>query len=81
MQFRKKPVVVDALQWVYTNYDDIKKFAGDAAFLDGKGMLKIKTKEGTMTANQGDWIIRGVEGEIYPCAPVIFDKTYEKVSS
>jgi hypothetical protein len=43
------------------------------------GMMKIKTLEGIMTANAGDWIITGVNGERYPCKPDIFEKTYEPV--
>ena len=42
-----------------------------------KKILKIKTLEGEMTANVGDWIIKGVAGELYPCKPDIFEKTYE----
>ena len=42
--------------------------------------LKIQTLEGEMTANVGDWIITGVNGEVYPCKPDIFEATYEKVT-
>lgn len=41
--------------------------------------LEIETLEGTMKANKGDWIIKGVKGELYPCKPDVFDMTYEKV--
>lgn len=41
--------------------------------------MYIETSEGTMKANKGDWIIRGVKGELYPCKPDVFDLTYEKV--
>ena len=41
--------------------------------------IEIETLEGTMKANKGDWIIRGVKGELYPCKPDVFDMTYEKV--
>ncbi len=44
-----------------------------------KSVVKIETLEGTMIGNVGDWIITGVNGEIYPCKPDIFEKTYEKV--
>jgi hypothetical protein len=45
----------------------------------GMGGVEIKTLEGTMVANPGDWIIRGVKGELYPCKPDIFEATYERV--
>ena len=63
MKFRKKPVVIEAVQL----RDDT----------DGK--FKITTLEGVHTANIGDWIIRGVKGEFYPCKPDIFTATYEPV--
>lgn len=47
--------------------------------MPSQGKLYIPTLEGTMTANLGDWIIRGVKGELYPCKPDIFEQTYEAV--
>ena len=41
--------------------------------------MEIETLEGTMKANKGDWIIRGVKGELYPCKPDVFDMTYEEL--
>jgi len=78
-QFRKKPVVIEAIQWAGNNLPEVMEFAGPAkadARLDLDG-LKIYTLEGTMRASIGDWIIRGVKGELYPCKPDIFDATYE----
>ena len=89
MKYRKKPVVVEAVQWNGLNLEEIKEFVGDsliynisdAAWKVGKDAptvhIKIKTLEGTMIAKAGDYIIRGVNGEIYPCAADIFEKTYE----
>lgn len=82
-KYRKKPVVAYALQWS----GDYKKLAGDfyyMLFCKGKvnlngNKLEICTLEGTMTASIGDWIIIGVEGEVYPCRDAIFKKTYEEV--
>ena len=91
MKFRKKPVVVEAIQWNGKNFDEISNFiqdfhghkkvyedAEEAALKSGE--YYISTLEGIMTANAGDWIIKGVKGEFYPCKPDIFEKTYEKVN-
>ena len=85
--YRKKPVVVEAIQW---NPGDLKQAgqvvrwlgAGGASFYHADGMgetttLDIRTLEGEMTAQPGDWIIKGVKGEFHPCKPDIFEATYE----
>ncbi len=85
-QFRKKPVVIDAWQsfdqcgeettayprWIMDALRDGVIFADGAA-------TKIKTLEGDMTVSNGDWIIKGVKGELYPCKPDIFAATYDAV--
>lgn len=81
-RYRKKPVEIDAVQWTGDNTGEIA-----AMFADGlKGVspigrtgekLVIRTLEGTMTASRGDWVIRGVRGEPYPCRDDIFRETYE----
>lgn len=82
--YRKKPVVIQAILWD-GEFSTIKKFipienASEPSTFDReKKTITIHTLEGDMTANLGDWIIRGVNGEIYPCKPDIFEKTYEKV--
>lgn len=89
-KYRKKPVIIDAIQWDGKNFDEIANFMQDfhghkKAYEDAQeGSLKtgeyyIRTLEGTMTANIGDWIIKGVNGEFYPCKPDVFEKTYESV--
>ena len=77
MKFRKKPVIVEAEQF----------FSDKQPHPDGVEPMEnsvtrytIKTLEGLMCVNEGDWIITGIEGEKYPCKPDIFDATYEKVS-
>ena len=75
MKFRKKPVVVDAIQFNENMYE-IRQFVGADARFRG-GQLVIKTLEGPLYASPGDWIIRGVKGEFYPCKPDIFEATYE----
>ena len=86
MKFRKKPVVIEAVQW--TNDGDggsLKEILalarnGRVTFAaDGTADLIIETLEGDMRANVGDWIIRDVKHEVYPCKPDIFAATYEEV--
>lgn len=75
-RFRKKPVVIEALQFTAGNFDAIEEFVGgDAEFRDGE--LVIATLEGPLRAAPNDWIIKGVKGEFYPCKPDIFEQTYE----
>ena len=77
MKFRKKPVVIEAVQFT-GNFDEIEQFVGgDANFTNGK--LVIATLEGALHASRNDWIIKGVKGEFYPCKPDIFEATYEAV--
>lgn len=80
MKFRKKPVVIDAIQWT-GNGVALRVFFGDfnAWCTDRNGTLHIETLEGTMKANLNDWVIKGVKGEFYPCKPDVFERTYEKV--
>lgn len=84
MKFRKRPVVVEALQWTGQNVDLMLVFMPAAKFraMPGKlnSQLYVETLEGVMTAQPGDWIIRGVAGEFYPCKTDIFDATYEAVT-
>jgi hypothetical protein len=77
MRFRKKPVEVDAIRWNGDNLDDIRRFTG-IQYGDVKELI-IPTLEGDHTARVGDWIIKGVKGELYPCKPDIFEMTYEPV--
>lgn len=93
MKYRKKPVVIDAIQWTGLNPDEIKEFVGkncnieyyDAAYEAGVmgiiATLTIHTLEGDMRADKGDYIIKGVKGEFYPCKPDVFEQTYEKAES
>ena len=88
MQYRKKPVIIEAFQ--LPPDDDETRQLPPKWFIDGirnetilpwpNGSVQIKTLEGTMTASIGDWIIKGVKDEIYPCKPDIFEATYEKVN-
>jgi hypothetical protein len=88
MKYRKKPVVVEAEQ--FNSLDDYLKIvewmkaSGDTNALADEvryetPIMLVRTLEGTMAANPGDYIIRGVKGEFYPCKPDIFEATYEPV--
>ena len=78
-KYRKKPVVIEAIQWASNNLSEIDNFIGRT--VDNKETtLVIHTLEGDMEASIGDYIIKGVNGEFYPCKPDIFDKTYEEVT-
>lgn len=94
MKYKKKPVIIEAMQWNgNTNRQEVFDFVGhelptelfsDSAYEAGIApplfCLTIETMEGAMKANPNDWIIKGVNGEFYPCKPDIFEKTYEPVN-
>lgn len=79
-KYRKKPVVIDALVFTGDNWGECFGFVGDAStsrnIADKE--FRIHTLEGTMIANPGDYIIKGVQGEFYPCKLDIFEATYEE---
>ncbi len=83
MKVRKKPVDVEAHQLTEDNAGVLSDWCGGLLILRDDNFeptkIKILTLEGTMTARVGDYIIRGVEGEFYPCAPKIFEQTYEVI--
>ena len=88
-QYRKKPVVIEAFQISEQTEFEIKKWSEGKVYASpvlepSENNLKgcywqIDTLEGTMTASVGDFIIKGVQGEFYPCKPDIFEKTYEEI--
>lgn len=87
MKYRKKPVVIDAFKWEGQSYTLWPEWASEYTHghqdfqirHEQDGTLSIPTLEGRMTAQRGDFIIKGVKGEVYPCKPDIFEATYEKV--
>ena len=88
MKYRKKPIVIEAIQWdgTHETFGKIKVLEGKVkdpfrmiVFHTVHGLLNIATLEGSHTADIGDWIIKGVKGEFYPCKPDIFEMTYESV--
>lgn len=82
-QYRKKPVVIEAVQYLGydTNGEECELFIGDSfeSHIPTQDKIEIRTLEGPITASKGDWIIKGVQGEFYPCKPDIFEATYEAV--
>lgn len=95
MKYRKKPVVIEAVKLGWDTWNEICEFVtpeyfGGGVYLDGDTVLpegrtsetmglRIKTLEGDMIGRQGDYIIKGVDGEFYPCKKDIFLKTYDLV--
>lgn len=80
MEYRKKPVVINAIQWNGTNKEEIVDFLEDDGnyHFEYDDDLVVHTLEGNHHANLGDFIIQGIKGEFYPCKPDIFEMTYEK---
>jgi len=89
VKFRKKPVVIDAMQYhgpedafaVGEWHASLGPTERGTFWWDEKNVLHIRTLEGEHIASPGDWIIRGVKGEFYPCKPDIFAMTYEPVEA
>ena len=82
-QYRKKPVVIEAVRFEKP-YKRVQEFCPSIRLIKQGTKIAfgiIPTLEGDMTAGLGDWIIRGVQGEFYPCKPDIFAETYEAVES
>ena len=85
MKYRKKPVIIEAVQWD-ESHETLKKigcgrvsFSGHRDRPDECTNLRIETLEGAMAVSRGDYIIKGVKGEFYPCKADIFEMTYEEV--
>lgn len=84
--YRKKPVEIEAVRWTGDNILEVSQFMCPVEpiyvgkqFSNADELIAIDTLEGRMVAKIGDWIIRGVKGELYPCKPDIFEATYEFV--
>lgn len=83
-KFRKRPVVIDAEMWDGTSASALAVMSllpvnAQETLLefDSPSIIRVRTLEGVMTAELGDWVIKGVKGELYPCEPDIFAATYE----
>ncbi len=84
MKYRKKPVVIEAMQLTEESRNRVFNWITCTCAPDwdddNKPMIVIKTLEGEMEARLGDWVIKGIKGEFYPCKPDIFEATYEPAS-
>ena len=80
-KYRKKPVVIEAIEYTTPQsvLEIIEMNGSSTGIINSDYGLHIDTLEGTMRADKGDYIIKGVNGELYPCKPDIFEKTYEAV--
>ena len=77
MKFRKKPVVIEAVQFT-GKFTPVMQFCPEAFMMSGK--IVIPTLEGNLYVSLHDWVIKGIQGEFYPCKPDIFEATYEPVT-
>ncbi len=83
MRYRKKPVEIEARRFVHGDFQAVAKWCGGQVIRGVNkrvAWVEIPTLEGTMRGDVGDYIIRGVQGEFYPCKPDIFEATYEAVN-
>lgn len=77
-RYRKRPVVIEAIRWTTESTGEVREFLGGAHLGDmGPRRMRIDTLEGPVAASLGDWVLRGVAGEFYPCRSDIFAATYE----
>ena len=88
MKFKKKPVVIDAIQWTGENGEEVRTFIGEKDCivpidspipLQQFAYMTLKTPEGYLNAQRGDWIIRDANGDFYPCEEEIFTTIYEPI--
>ena len=75
-KYVKRPIIIEAIQFDGYNAEEIKAFCGNDCTIGFLDKVMIHTLEGSMTANIGDYIIKGIKGEFYPCKPDIFEETY-----
>ena len=85
MKYRKKPVVIEAMQFTEENKNRVFNWISCNRYpdwdLQNRPTIRIETLEGEIIASLGDWIIKGIKGEFYPCKPDIFEATYEPLES
>lgn len=81
--YRKKPVVIEAMQFTDETFSSVLAWLNSPGLIsiEGGDCIFIETLEGNMRADKGDWIIKGVKGEFYPCKPDIFEATYERAAA
>ena len=79
-KYKKKPVEIDAIRFNDRDLLQLVGFVNDGSVVLKNGTVYIRTLEGDMRISNGDYVIKGVNGEFYPCKPDIFEKTYERVA-
>lgn len=86
MKFRKRPIIIEAILFDGSNGNEIRETLSSIPPPEGtivtnplREQLIVWTLEGPLVASKGDWIIRGIKGELYPCKPDIFEATYEEL--
>ena len=78
-KYRTKPCEIEAIQWTGNNEEEILSFVKNKHYISFDGDLYLITLEGEMKANVGDYIIKGLRGDFYPCKPDVFQKKYELI--
>lgn len=78
-KYKKKAIIIEALQYTGKNFKECYNFAGKSIEKETKDGIIIITLEGNHLCKKGDFIVRGIKGEFYPCKPDIFSETYEEV--
>jgi hypothetical protein len=86
MKYIKKPIEIEAIKFTRDTWDEVKSFTNNNAHtlmiekrINGNAKCIITTLEGQLIAKEGDWIIKGIKGEFYPCKADIFEMTYDKI--
>mgnify|MGYP006921451942 CR=1 FL=1 len=78
-KFRKKPTIVEAIQWKGNNLDEVIAFLGTKTYGEFAGSVLVETPKAILTVAVGNWIIKGADGEFHPCSPSDFEMTYEAI--
>ncbi len=78
-KFRKKPTIVEAIQWNGKNIDEVLAFLGTQTYGEFAGQVLVANPKAILMATIGDWIVKDGDGEFHPCNPIDFEKTYEVI--
>ena len=79
MKYRRRPIEVEAVRWTGDNFDEVAEFVnGEAIYQDAESNWVVATPHGAVLADLGDWIVKDVRGQFYPCVDEVFAETYEE---
>ena len=78
-RFQKKPLIISAMQYTGNNLDEVRDFVPDELLQETGVTVGIKTLEGVMIISEGDYVIKGIQGEFYPCKSGVFEGSYDEV--